>query len=252
MSESLKSLTVDSIGICVASPAERKKPPCLVVAYSAGRTLENVRLLTMKLPKKELYTREDILSAIASAERVRSVSYPDYNNEAKDIYVCRPSVGESYDVFPRDERKNRFEAGFAEIESDFIKFGLDPLTVKIGKRLDCRFFYRPSVEYERDSYEFAAVNAYNACLLGRLFSRDEFHLETGDGTRAKYEVRTVTSKYVDLSTLYVKPIKTSEDGVVEYYVTEPILEIDGDDMSRKTYKIIYVNAIKDYSVNRFD
>ena len=252
MSECLKSLIVNSIGVCVASPADKKQPPCIMVAYSVGNTVEDIRLFTMKLPKKRTCLREDFVNAISKLEKVRKVIYLDYNSQEKDIYVCRPKAGETCEIVQRDEKTNRFVEGFAEIESDLIKFDLKPLSVKIGKKLECEFFYRADVEYAKDSYEFAAVNAYNACLLGRVFSRDEFRLETGDGTKAKYEIRSVTSKYVDLTTLYLKSVKNSEKGVVEYYVTEPMLEINGEDMSQKTYQIIYKHILRDYSINRFD
>lgn len=252
MSECRKSLTLNSIGVCVANPENTKLKPCVIVAYSTGHTAEDIRLFSMKLPQKELYTRESFLNAIAKLEKAKSVSYPDYDNTDKDIYVCRPSVGETFEIVPRDDQNSRFVNGFAEIESDTIKFEPELQPFKPGKKLECTFRYRSDPTYTKNSYEYAAVNAYNACLLGRLLSADEFHLETGDGTRTKYEVRKVTSKYVDLTTLYIRSFKNTEDGVVEYYVTEPLLEINGDDMSHKTYQIIYKNVLKDYSINRFD
>ncbi|MBP3665814.1 MAG: hypothetical protein J6K29_02065 [Clostridia bacterium] len=252
MSENSKSLTVNSIGICVAATTDKKTPPCIIVAYSVGQTAEDIRLLAMNLPRKGLYGRGDFLNAIAKAEKARQVIYKDYNCEDKDLYICRPAVGDTYEIIPRDERAQRFGQGFAEIETAALKFEVEELSVHIGKKLSCRFLYRVQAEYPVDSYEYATVNAYNACLLGRVFSREEFRLETGDGKKAKYEVRTSESKYVDMSTLYVRSVKNSEQGVVEYYVTEPLLEINGEDMTRKTYQIIYKNILKDYSINRFD
>lgn len=246
-----RSYIVKSIGLCVANPTGAKKKPCVMIAYAIGNTENDIRMLSVPLPKKTLYTREELLACIAKAENARTVQYLDFDGEDKDIYVCRPEQGEVLEIVPRDDFMNRFEAGFAEIQSDFLKFGVEMNSFKIGRKIEARIFDTETPEYERDSYEYALINAYNACLLGRVFSESEFQLETVDHQRVKREVKQMAAKGVDEVTLYVKPEKQEGQDVVLSYLTEPINVIDGDDKSLKIYRISYWKHIKDYSITRY-
>ena len=239
-----------SMGLCVANPTGRKNRPCVRIAYAMGNTEGDIHMVSVPLPKKKLFTREELLAIVARIEKAKTVQYLDYDGKEKDIYVCRPEHGEIIEIVPRNLRDNRFEEGFAEIQSDILSFGLKTGPIKIGKRIEAEII--EDLEYTRDSYEYALSNAYNACLLGRVFSRPEFQLETEDNRRVKYEVRLLTYKYVDFSTLYVRPEKMVGRDMVLSYLTEPINVIDGDDMSQKIYRICYMKRDMDYFITRGD
>lgn len=250
MSEKLKSLILTSLSACVTVPTEKKHKTCIILAYAVGHDASDIRFTAMPLPKKELYTRADFLAAICKVEKVRYVSYKEYNGTEKDIYICRPATGEVVDFVARDEIQDRFTEGFSEIESDFLRFGLPTPRIKIGKRLEADISYQPKPSYERDSYEYAVTNAYSACLLGRLFSQDDFRLESEENKRVKYEVRSTHSKYASSDTLYIRPIKQDPDSPVRDYETEPFTVIDGVDRTQKIYKITYRTTLKDYLLTR--
>ena len=83
-----------------------------------------------------------------------------------------------------------------------------------------------------------------------MFSRDEFHLETGDGTRVNIEVRAVSAKYVDLSTLYIRPEIIEGDNFVSSYITETMNVINGDEMLTRAYKLSYRTVFNGYYIER--
>jgi hypothetical protein len=224
--------------------------PCTIMAYALGDNKSDIRMLSIPLPKKNLYTREELLSFIAQAEKAKPIDYMDFDGTEKDIYVCRPESGEIIEIVPRKEFENRFEKGFAEIESDFLKFDLELKPFKIGKPIEAEIIGIGNPKYEQHSYEYAVANAYNACLLGRVFSREEFQLETKDNCRVKYEVRQGSSKYIDLTTLYVHPEKIEGKFCYQAYRTEPMNVINGDEVSQKIYRIKYDNVKMDYAVEQ--
>ena len=248
----VNGLVINSIGAAISYDAEKDKNSLIVVAYSKGRSNEDIRFTTIKTPKKTQYTRQDFIDAVRSAEGVRNVTYVDYDGTDKDIYVCRPKEGDVYDFVERDDVRNRYVDGFAEVEASNLKFAVGDITLtKPGKPLEVEVSYNPTgSEYAINGLEFAFINAYNACILGRMFSRDEFQLETGDGGRAKYEVRSVSAKYVDLSTLYVRPECNEGDSFVSSYVTETMNVINGDEMITRAYKITYRASFNDYYLTR--
>ena len=86
----VNGLVINSIGAAIAYDAEKEKNSSIIVAYSKGKSNEDIRFTTIKTPKKALYTRQDFIDAIRSAEGVRNVTYVDYDGTDKDIYVCRP------------------------------------------------------------------------------------------------------------------------------------------------------------------
>ena len=247
-----KELVINSIGAAIAYDFKKEKNSSIIIAYSVGDKNEDVKFTAVRLPKRTM-EREDFLSAIISAEGVNRASYVDYDGLDKDIYICRPRDGEVYDFVARDTVTNRYVSGFAEIEASNLKFATDPIAVKHGEILEVSVSYSAhGAGYQVNGLEFAIVNAFNACLLGRLFSREEFRLETGDFKRAKIEVRAHSAKYVDLSTLYIKPEVVEGDDFVSAYHTEPVNVIDGEDMTAKVYRIEYRASFNGYYISRIN
>jgi hypothetical protein len=108
---------VTSIGACLAAPEEKKSNPCIVVAYIAGGERE-ASFITLELPSKnKLYTRDDFLAAIKTAEGVKNVTYATSLGAEKEIYLCRDNKGKITDVVARNYEKNAFAEGFAEVLS---------------------------------------------------------------------------------------------------------------------------------------
>ena len=140
--------------------------------------------------------------------------------------------------------------GFAEIEASNLKFETEVDSIKSGcaTAIPVTFNNISTTVYTENSIEYAVINAYNACLLGKVFSKDEFQVETGDGKRAKFEVRSIPGKYVDLSTLYIKPEINEGELFVNSYLTEPMNVINGDDMEVKVYRITYRRNLNDYYI----
>lgn len=249
----VNGVVVNSVGAAIAYDAEKEKNSVIILAYSKGNSNDDIRFTSIKPSKKGLLTRDDFIDAIRSAEKVRNVTYVDYDGTDKDIYVCRPCEGDVYDFVERDDIRNRYVDGFAEIEASNLKFSVDNVTApsKPMKPLDATVSFSPTgSEYSQNTLEYAVMNAYNACLIGKVFSRDEFRLETGDGGRVKYEIRSVAAKYVDLSTLYVHPEINEGDNFVSSYVTEPMNVINGDEIITRIYKISYRATFDDYYLTR--
>lgn len=245
-----KTLIVKSIGICTATPEDRKKDTCVIIAYATGNQLSDVSFVAVKMPPKNtVYSREELLAFICRAENVKNITYVDFDGKDKDIYLCRASEGIVIDIIPRDDYKNSYGDGFAEIESCHLNFCVESEKIKFGKKLkQIKVTYNTKTRYEKNSLPYAIANAFNACLLGRVFSRYEFQLKTGDHKRVKCEVRTVQPKYVDAETLYIKPRRFSADGAVNAYIPEPIHVVDGNTVNLRAYAISYDDYIKDYQI----
>lgn len=242
---------IKSIGVCAAiAPTQKKAVPCVFVAYTMKDIGADIRYTAMKLPAKKLYTAQDFLSAIAQAEGVKNVTYVDFDGRVKDIYVCRPNDGRIYDIVERDVSNNRFPDGFAEVNASHLKFSVQSSEVKLGAPLTFDVSIGSSVGYDVGGYEYAIVNAFNACLLGRVFAKDEFQLETKSRKRIKYEVRSVPSKIIEQEVVYIKPVCSEADGLVSHYLTEEINVIDGDEISHRIYKIAYSNRLNDYNLTK--
>lgn len=248
-----KAINLNSISAAMYHDAKRPKDSLVIVAYSKGNSHSDIRFVAIKPPVRSPYKREDFIKAIASAEDVRSVSYVDFDGKDKDIYICRKGLGEVYDFVDRDEAANRYTDGFAEIESSYLKFSAEVPKLVPMKPLEIDIIYNPEVpEYGEDSVEYAVINAYNACLLGKIFSGEEFQLETGEGRRAKYEVRKISGRYVDISTLYIHPEILDGTNYVASYTTEPMTVINGNETMTKVYKIAYNPTFKNYYVRRIN
>lgn len=244
-----KGIILNSISAAMYTDLKKPKDSLIIVSYSKGNSIEDVKFVAMKPPVRAPYKREDFIKAICSAENVRNLTYVDYDGKDKDIYICRKREGDVYEFVDRDETANRYVDGFAEIEASYLKFSVTIPKISFTNPLDFKFEYDPETpEYGEDSLEYAAINSFNACLLGKIFSGVEFQLETGDGNRVKYEVRKVSAKYVDLSTLYVRPDIIDGYKYVSSYTTEPMTIIDGNENMERVYKIAYKPIFKNYYV----
>ena len=246
---------VTSIGACVAIPSEKKKSPCLIIAYMTELEKSNVSFLLVPFPaKNKVFTVEYILSAIKTAENVKSVTYNDSDGCKKDVYICRLNKGKVIDVIARNNDTNRYENGFAEIYSAGVRFTIDDedkIVWKTNKKWTCNISFSADCKYEQGTYEYALVNAYNACLMGRIFEREELHLETRDRKRVRFEVRKGTSTFVDEDMLYIHPVFRDDlERVIDYYVTEEFNYIDGENISCRSYKIAYSNRMNNYDLIR--
>ena len=249
----VKGVVIKSIGVAIALDTEKEKNSSIIVAYAKGDAFEDIRFTAMPLPKKQLYNRASFLSAICQAENVKNVTYTDFDGKDKDIYVCRAREGDVYDFVERDDSKNKYLSDFAEIEASCLDFVSEPVSVKHYKPLTVSVRYdRSAPEYPENSIEYAVTNAFNACLLGRLFTREEFRLETGDGERVKFAVRSVPSRYVDLTTIYVKPEIFVGEKRVSAYVTEEIKVINGNEMSTRIYKLAFRPSANDYYITKMN
>lgn len=246
-------LTVSSIGACLAMPNEKKKPPCIVIAYKKGTENKIYFVVADLLPKNKLHNTETLMKAIMEVEGVRNVTYTDSEGRQKDIYFCRPGSGKITDVVERDYKGNAYTGGISEIYAGKVRFAIhnaESVSFKSGKRISMDIVGANDCDYERGSYEYAAINAYNACLLGKVFEREELYLETKSKQRVKIEVRTSSSAYIEEDVLYVKPIFREEGELVDYYQTEEFHYINGEEISSRAYKITYTNRLNDYTLVR--
>lgn len=244
-------LIVNSIAICAALP-EQKKVPLVIVAYMAGDKSE-ICFTAMKFPVKKLYVPEDIFAAIQEAEGVKNITYRDGEGRLKDIYVCRESGGKITDVVTRDSVNNGFAHGFSEITSAGVKFTLENYNesqIKPDEKMDFRVSANLGNSYQKHSYEYALVNAYNACLLGKVFEREEFSIQTKSGGRVKIEVKCLNTEFIVDNLLLIKPVFRESDGFIEYYLTEEFNLYDGQNVSRQKYKISYTARLNDYNLIR--
>ncbi len=243
----VREFVAESIGACAATPSEKKKAPLVFIAYAGGGA---VSFAAMPYPVKRAYTAEDFLAAVAEAEGVERIAYADAKGRPRDIYLCRASAGTVTDIVPRDSAKNRFEDGFAEIAEADPRFSVKTggESFKPGKKMTFSFDAMMPQQYPAGSYEHALVNAYNACLLGRVFGREELFLETRGGKRVRIEARSLDTAFVDPEVLFVKP--SARDGFLDGYLTEEFNFIDGEDVSRRVYKISYSNRLGDYHLTR--
>ena len=247
-------LIVKSIGTAIAIDAKKEKKSSIIIAYAVGEGTSDIRFTAIRLPKKQLYGTDDFLSAICKAEKVKNITYCDFDGTDKDIYVCRNKDGNVYDYVERDHKTNKYGVGFAEIETSTLKFETNVTEIEDTETvLDIKVTHNiAAAEADPASLQYAVVNAYNACLLGIMFSHEEFQLETGEGKRVKIEVRSTPSRYIDLSTLYVKPEIIEGDKFVNTYVTEPINVINGRDMSTRVYRLAYRKSQESYYIAKCD
>lgn len=244
------AIIVNSVSAAIVHDTHKEKNSLILVAYSKGSTLEDIHFTSLKMPK-HLCTREDLLNAVCAAEGVRSITYVDYDGTDKDIYICRPREGAVIDFVERDDVRNKFIDGFAELEASSLKFSCEPILLKPQKPFTAVVSYVPDgAEYPQNSLQFAIVNCYNACLLGRLFSEEEFRLETGENRRVKFEVRHFSAKCVDLSTLYIRPEIYEGDRFVSSYLTDPINVINGETMQTRAYRLAYRASFHGYYVTK--
>ena len=246
---------VNSMGVCTAMPEGKKSAPLLVMAYAYADAVgqKQISFLTLPFPPpNKLYEREDFLTAVKKAEGVRNVTYLNTTGQPKDIYFCRGNAGKMIDVIPRDYQNNRFAAGFAEVCATKLKFeitaGADAVGGKHGKPFSLSLSASVTAPYEAGSYEYAAVNAYNACLLGQVFEREELQLETKQKKQIRVEVRRELTVFLDEGVLCVLPVFRDNDQIADYYETEEFNYIDGNDVYAQKYRITYTNRLNDYRI----
>lgn len=247
-------LIVNSIGICLAEPNDRKKPSKIVIAYKLGDDIDSVRFVFIKPPVKGKADRTTLLDAIAEAEDVRNVTYVGCDGLEKDIYVCREDKGRVTDVIERDYERNCYPQGYTEVFSSALKFSIKQ-GCDYAKTWDKSVKLEIAVDgadagYEKDSYEYAVINAYNACLLGSVFESEELQIETRSGEKVKFEFRKSNTTFVVQDKLYIYPVYKGLSECIDYYVTEEFRYIDGTDAQKIVYKIIYTNRVNNYKIVR--
>ena len=149
----VSGIVVNSISAAIVYDAQKEKNSLIVIAYSKGDAVEDIKFTAIKLPKKALYGRNDFINAIKDAEKVRNVTYVDYDGFDKDIFICRPKDGDVYDFVDRNDMQNRFTDGFSEIESSGLKFSVNELSpIKIDKPFETVISYSPTgSEYPQNS-----------------------------------------------------------------------------------------------------
>jgi hypothetical protein len=241
-------LIVKSIGVCLAQPNDKKKPSKVAIAY---RTSDGVKFIFIKEPKAKA-TKDTFLSAIAEAEGVKNVTYVCCDGLPKDIYVCREDKGVVTDIVERDYAKNRFVDGFTEVFASQLRFAMET-SVDLVKSIDQAFNATISLvsenDYVKGSYEYALINAYNACLLGCVFEREELQMETRGGQKVKFEFRKNNTAFLVSDTLFIYPQYRGLSECIDYYITEEFRYNDGE-MHKMAYKIIYASRLNDYNLVR--
>ena len=247
------NLIVKSIGVCLAQPNDKKKPSKVVIAYKTGDGIDSVKFVFMKAPTKVVADRQSFLSTIAEAEGVDSVTYVTYGGVDKDIYVCREDKGAVMDVVERDYTSNRYVDGYTEVLASALKFTIEQpedYAKSLGKAFKPDISAGIDAEYAKGSYEYAIINAYNACLLGSVLEREELQLETRDRQKIGFEFRRSNTEFVVKDKLHIYPVFKGLTECVDYYVTEEFSYIDGEDMRNIVYRIIYTNRLNDYNLVR--
>ena len=242
-------LFINSIGVCVAQTTDKKNKPCVVVAYESAK---KISFIFMAMPTKGLYTYTDFLKAIALAEGVKNTTYVGYDGNPKAIYCCRAATGQITDVIARDYEHNRFVGLFSEIIQSNLPFSIvkGEYAKKLGLKFEVEFSSQKESNYAENTYEYAIVNAYNACLLGRVFECEELQIETKSKKRAKIEVRNIVSKYIEQETLYIRPQFKETIAVIDAYETEEFTFIDGNNMFKVAYAIVYNRRLRNYLIIR--
>jgi hypothetical protein len=244
-------LIVKSIGVCFAQPNDKKKPPKVVIAYKCGEGTNSIKFLFIKPPAKVITDRGSFLSAIAKAEGVKNVTYMDSCDMPKDIYVCRESQGAVVDIVERNYAQNCYCTGFMEMFAMSLKFSVahSGEYPKFDKPFDLKIEAGLDAEYAKDSYEYAIINAYNACLLGCVLEREELQLETRSGEKVTFEFRQSNPSFMVQDKLYIYPVFRGISTCIDYYETEEFRYIDGD-MHKVKYRIMYTNKLNDYNLIR--
>lgn len=234
-------LTLNGVGVCSVKSKDKKCASMVFIAYSAAEDNSAIGFVAMDFPKEgQYYSVTDILTAIARAENAQSVRYVDEKQRLKDIYVCREPSGVAYDVVERDYNADKYVDGFAEVCSDNVRLTVVKTDEKIKPLQKLTFNFRnvANESYDKSSYEYAITNAYNACLLGALFSGALFAMETREKRRVRIEVRASTSSNINFGVLYVERVLDSE-GFVDHYMTEEFVYIDGESQARRRYSLRY-------------
>lgn len=247
-------LILSGVGACLGQSNDKKKTPLVAIAYMTGNTARDVAFTFIEAPAKgKLYTPEDLLQAIADAEQVGHVTYLDASGRPKAVCLCRPGSGKITEIFKRDYETNHYVGRATETHAAQVKFCLDDenlSNIKPGKRVLAPCHSSPGSQYEEGSLAYAMVNAYNACLLTRVFEREELQLETKSKHRVKLEIRAQIPTFLEGDVLYIKPVFKGSENVIDHYLTEEFHYIDGENVFCRSYKITYSNHLNDYNLVR--
>lgn len=238
-----------SVGVCGFTSDSKKAPSGVVIAYTDAETGNAVSFTVIDFPLKRLYRREDILAAVAAAEDVKTAVYAD-SGRPRDIFVCRERAGRVAEIIERTGDESGFVPGFSLIESGNVRFALtDPPALRFGCKLSIKVT-ASAVKYEKSSWQYAAVNAYNACLLGRVFTKEEFDIETKDKRRVRFAVTSEAPPFVDGTVMLAHPVITGSEGFIDCYMTEKFNYIDGYELSQRAYRLSYTERLREYMIRR--
>lgn len=243
-------LIISGIGACVALPAEKKQKPYVMVVYTVnGRDLPS--FVALPLPAKQHpYARNDFLKGIGRAEKTSHVTYTDAEGRQRDICLVRPQEGTVVDVASRDSASNKFKEGFAEVAAVRPPVSVQELPAALSPycRAELKIEVRGCTEKE-GSYAYALANAYNACVLGRLFA-EKIELCDAKGAPVKMEIRTAKAADGDESVLYFTP-NLNGDGEVNYYQSEDFSFIDGRPaLVLQYYKVTFNTLLGYYTIEK--
>ena len=242
--EKADEIIVKSIGICPMDKDD--KHSCVVLCYAFS---DYIKFINIPYPKNK-YDYQDLINVIKSVENVKKVQYSFSNGENRQIFICRKRDGKVNDIIERDYINNRFCGDFSQIVSSKLKFGISNELKQEKNYKTYSVEISPNINgQDDDAYKYTVLNAYNACLLGKVFFSEEFDMETKYGKHIKVEVRVDKSSY-DESLLNITPVYNSISGIVDYYETEKFSYIDGKSNIEKTYQIFYFSRIKDYEIRR--
>ena len=237
-------LAVKSIGACLVHKED--KIEYIVIAYCVENIVE---FCAMEMPNGRKLIYDDFLKAIGQAEKVKHITYI-LNGERRDIYLCRETSGKIIDIVDRGGfYYNKYCAGFAEIATSQHKFFLKhDVEVPFDKKFSCEIEIG-NKNYDVGSPQYAIINAYNACLLGMVFRREEFNFETKYKEHVCLEVRKDNS-FFDERTLVIHPVENGTDNVLDYYETEEFKYNDGREVSVCAYRLNYMSRLRTYSLTR--
>ncbi|NCA66895.1 MAG: hypothetical protein EOM87_02385 [Clostridia bacterium] len=232
-------MIIKSVGAC---PLEANNQTVVAIAYLL---MDKIKFCVMPVIIGKKYGYEDFLNSVKLAERVKHIAY------SRDIYLCRESEGVITDIVERDNEHNVFADGFAEVAASKLDFCINDWINSLKPNTATQAeISAGSNKYEKNSLEYAVINAYNACLLGEVFDSEEFQIETKYNQRVRCEVRSSLGMYSSDKILLIKPVENSASGAVSYYETEKFMLIDGLESSICAYKITYTNYWGKYIVSR--
>lgn len=244
-----EELVVEQIAIAVSAPNASLES--VIIAYKAGMAKNEFGYIVVPPPKNGIFKYASILEIIKNAERVNSVYYKYSSGTDKPIYVLRGTCGKVIDIVERDSIHNRYVGNFSEIAMTGLKLSIEGIENKQAKNVKrlCRIKSLKN-DYKEGTFEYALVNACNACMLGNLFDGKDFDFITYTGEKVKIEIRSKQSECTDDDVLSVTPAMDQYGYCSGIYVTEPFEYIDGKSRTRYGYNIVYDSLANCYLAER--